>query len=104
LKHLVTFSPQTQSVDGLQYTNLGWERELDCRQFHVQRKRRWFRSDQWAVFRFAGADTAAIGGGAVWFDRVSPWYDSEQRAIRFMMGINKADDDVYVKERWVRVA
>ena len=76
----------------LTYVNGTWEREVNCRWFHVA-KSGWFRK-QWAVYRFAGADTAALGTGAVWYDRVSTFFDNEYEAIKAMAAIteDRADD------------
>ena len=69
---------------GLQYINGSWERAIDLRLYHVGEIGQWFRPNTWAVFRFAGADTAALGGGTCWYDQITKELDSEREAIVYM--------------------
>lgn len=71
------------STEELTYSDGVWEREVDFENYQVGRSG-WFRK-RWAVYKFAGADTAALGGGTVWYDRVSSLFETEYEAIKFLM-------------------
>jgi hypothetical protein len=54
--------------------------------YHIAVRQRWFRAVEFSIFKLEGADTAAIGGGACWFARVTEWTTSEVKAIKEMAG------------------
>jgi hypothetical protein len=78
-KELDTFIDDVQLVKGT------WTRcrQRDYKIFHIQEENSgwlWWSKPVWVIKEFAGADTAAIGGGAVWYDTVET-FDSEADAV-----------------------